>query len=290
MEDLLTPVSTAYKKSKIVSNEPLAEVRKPVQDLSKSSLKPSTPEEALDVLRSEPDLKNLSATLSYLIHDAPSISGFQITHPSPVAAQIINILASGILPNYWAILKDTANSSGRTTSKHGLERKLLLSCLRSISGLNAIMARLKALIQVAKEANKTDSRHIHVEALEDQLDVLENLLRGESLISHLWRDLPIETLAKRKAVWHEVIAIVGGGKLLNTAAEATSLINDASAQIKEAVWIADGISYSRWLARNIIHWFYDIQRITEGSWNPFSELFTKSVRLGYPGRLATNKS
>jgi telomere length regulation protein len=290
MEDLLTPVSTSYKKSKLASNESLVEAQKPAQDLSKSALKPGTLEEALDVLRAEPDLESLSATLKYLTHDAPSASEFRITHPSAMAAKIINVLVSSILPNYWAVLKETANGSSRTASTHGLERKMLLSCLRSISGLNAIMARLKALVKVVKEASKKDSRHNQVEALEDHLDVLETLLRGETLVSHLWRDLPAETLAKRKALWHEVTTVIGGGKLLNVAAEATSLINDASAKIREATWIADGTLYSRWIARNIIHWFRDTQRISEGSWNPFSELFAKSVRLGYPGKLATNKT
>jgi telomere length regulation protein len=285
MEDLLTPVSTAYKKSKAELDEILVEVQKPVQGLSGSSLQPSTPEEALDVLRAEPDLEKLSATLKYLINDAPSTSKFRITHPSPMAAQIINVLVSNILPTYWPVLKETSSSPSGTNSKNGPQRRLLLSCLRSISGLNAIMARLKALIQAARGANKNDSRHNHVEALEDHLDVLDNLLRGETLISHLWKDLPFETVAKQKALWHEVTTAVGGGKLLNGAAEATSLINDASAQIRETVWVANGVLYSRWIARNIIHWFHDIQKLPEGSWNPFPELFAKSTRLGYHGKI-----
>jgi telomere length regulation protein len=290
MDDLLTPVSTAYKKSKVASNEPLLEVQKPAQDLSKPSPKPSTPEEALEVLRAEPDLQTLSATLKYLIHDAPSTSDFHINHPSPMAAQIVNVLVSAILPNYWFVLKETTSSSSRIDSEHGLERKLLLSCLRSITGLSAVLARLKALVQVVKEAGKMDSRHNQVEALEDHLDVLENLLRGETLLSHLWKYLPVETLAKQKALWHEITVVIGGGKLLNGAAEATSLINDASAQIRKVSWIADGILYSRWLARNMIHWFRDIQTIPEGSWNPFSDLFAKSVRLGYAGKSTKKES
>jgi telomere length regulation protein len=283
MEDLLTPVSTAYKKPKSELDGSLTEAQSPVEDLSRSLLQPCTPEEALDILRGEPDLERLSATLNYLINDAPSISKFQITHPSPMAAQIINVLVSNVLPSYWPILKETSSSVNRKSPKDGLQRRLLLSCLRSISGLNAVMLHLKALIQAAKEANK-DSRKNHIESLEDQLDVLENILRGETLISHLWKDLSTETVTKKKALWREVTAVVGGGKLVSGAAEATSLVNDASAQIKKTVWVADGNLYSRWLARNIIHWFQYTQEVPEGSWNPFPELFAKSIRLGYPGK------
>ena len=123
MEDLLIPVSTAYKKSKVELNEPLVEVRKPVHDLSNSLLRPSTPEEALDVLRAEPDLESLSDTLKYLIHDAPSTSKFHITHPSPMAAQIINVLVSSILPNYWAVLRETSSSSSGTASQQCLAKE-----------------------------------------------------------------------------------------------------------------------------------------------------------------------
>ncbi len=284
MGDVLRPLSTAYKSSKVELDEPLVEVRNPARNLTRSSLQPSTPKEALDALRAEPDLESLTATLKYLIQDAPSASKFQITHPSPMAAQIINVLVSNVLPNYWAVLKETSSTSSGTGFKNSLQRGLFLSCLRSISGLNAILARLRALVQAAKEARKKDSRNSHAETLEDHLDVLENLLRGETLISHLWRELPSETLAKQKALWHEVTSVIGGGKLLSSAAEATSLINQASPQIKEeSLWIADGILYSRWLAQNIIRWFQDIQKAPEGSWNPFSELFVKSTHLGYPG-------
>lgn len=288
MEDLLTPVSTVYRNPKIPSNELLIEAQSPVQSL-KSPLQFSTPKDALDVLRSEPDLDSLRATLNYLIHDAPLRSNFQITHPSPMSAQIINVLVSNILPNYWTALRETASTSGRTVHRHVLERKLMLSCLRSLSGLNAILARLRILVQNAKEANKTDSGQSNAEALEDHLDVLESLLHGETLISHLWKDISTAILTKQRAFWHEVVAMVGGGKLLSCAAEAASLINDASIRIKETIWIANGILYSRWLARNILHWSKGLQMVAEGLWNPFSELFSKSIRLGYPGMLVTNE-
>ena len=43
------------------------------------------------------------------------------------------------------------------------------------------MARLKALVQAAKEASKKDSRHNQVEALEDHLDILESLLQRRNV-------------------------------------------------------------------------------------------------------------
>jgi telomere length regulation protein len=110
-------------------------------------------------------------------------------------------------------------------------------------------------------------------------------LHGKDFISYIWEDLPTDTLSKQKALWQEVTSLIGGARVLSSAAEATSITSSASKQIKETVWIADGVQYSRWLARNIINWLRDLQKLPEGSWKPLSELFSKSLRLGYPGRL-----
>jgi telomere length regulation protein len=282
MEELLAPISTSYRRSNNLSEDLLVEAKKSPLTLT-SNRQPSTPEEALEVLRSEPDLDTLRSTLKYLIQDAPSSSNLRITHVSPIAAQLINIISSEIVPNYWAILNETSSTAGRKTLKYGVERKLLLSCLRSLSGLNAILGRISFLIRQIKEVRKEDRGPGSIQVLRIQLDVLEILLHGENVIAQLWHDLDNEVSAKQRAVWNEVIALVGGGKILNVAAEATSVIRDATKEITEPKWIAHGMQYSRWLARNIIHWSRGLPSTAEGPWKPLSELFSKGLRLGHPG-------
>jgi telomere length regulation protein len=283
MEELLAPVSTSYKVSRSASEDLLVEVKKPSATSSTSNLLPSTPEEALQALRSEPDFDTLRFTLKYLVQDAPSTSNFRINQISPIAAQLINTLCSEIVPNYWVVLNETSSNLGGKSLTHGTERKLLLSCLRSLSGLNATVGRIKTLLQHVREAKKEVGGPNPVELLRMQLDVLETLLRGEQVVAQLWDDLGADMQGRQRAIWHEVTALVAGGRILNVAAEATSVINDTTNEIIEPRWIAHGISYSRWLARNIIHWSKEIPANTEGLWKPLSEFLNKALRLGHPG-------
>ena len=285
MEELLAPISTSYIVPRSVSENLIAEVKKPSATSSIYNPHPSTPEEALQALRSEPDFDTLRFTLKYIVQDAPSTSNFSITQVSPVAAQLINTLCSEIVPNYWVFLNETSSSVGGKSLAHGAERKLLLSCLRSLSGLNATIGRIKALFQHIGEAKKEAGVLNPVELLRIQLDVLEALLRGEQVLAHLWEDLNTDSQARQRAIWHEVTALVAGGKIVNVAAEATSVINGTANEIIEPKWMADGASYSRWLARNIIHWSKEIPTSTEGLWKPLSEFLNKALRLGHPGIL-----
>src|SRR6185437_15272383 len=63
-------------------------------------------EEAIQVLKSEPDYENLVAVLQFL--DSPKSSGisFNIAEPSPHAAQIVRLLIAEIVPNYWVLLNE----------------------------------------------------------------------------------------------------------------------------------------------------------------------------------------
>lgn len=285
MEELLAPISTSYKVSRSTSEDLLVEVKKPPTTSSIPNPQPSTPEEALQALRSEPDFDTLRFTLKYIVQHAPSKSNFRITQISPVAAQLINTLCSEIVPNYWVLLNEGSSTVGEKSLAHGMERKLLLSCLRGLSGLNATIGRIKALLQHIREGKKEAGRPNPVEFLRIQLDVLENLLRGEQVVAHLWEDLGTDSQARQRAIWHETTALIASGKILNVAAEATSVLNDTTNEIIEPKWIADGASYSLWLARNLIHWSKEIPANTEGLWKPLSEFLNKALRLGHPGIL-----
>src|SRR5689334_11641259 len=99
---------------------------------------PQMPEEALEALSHEPEYRSLISTLRYLSSThREGAAGFDIRQPSPVSAQLIQVLVSEITPNYWTVLKEDAGE--RETSGLGL----LISCLRSVGGINAILARLK---------------------------------------------------------------------------------------------------------------------------------------------------
>jgi len=277
MEDLLTPVSTAYKNITEAQEDALVEVQKPREPLPKLSFQATNPQEALKILQNEPDFSNLVAVLKYL----DTTNDIFLSSPSALGSQLINVLVSDIVLNYWAVLSEK-NGAGKSF-KHRKERGLLLSSLRNVTGLGAILARLKALINESKKTTKKDGGPNLVQVLKVYLDILEAILDGESLVNALWEGLQTEPTQKQAVLWREIATLIGSGRLLNAAAEAYSIANESSKTVGEAIWIADGIAYSRWLAGNIRYWARHLQLEHDAPWKYLGELLSKSLRLGYPG-------
>ncbi len=286
MEGLLTPVSTSYKKPEQEPNEDLVEVPKLVLRAPSHA---ATPAEALEILRSEPDYAALISTLKYLGQNA---DGFDITSPSPLAAQIVHTLVSDIIPSYWNILYEprkvkSLESVGRGIYKVSSELELLLSCLRSVTGLNAILLRLKQHVQEAKASKKEIGGHNVQNTLTVLLQVLQALLQGAKTASKFWAQIckTCDTAVKHKAVWNELLSAIGGGKILGMAAEVEDVINDLSKSLQERHWIGDGRQYGLWLAQNISYWAMTLPLESEDGWSNCGDLFSKALRLGHSGRV-----
>ncbi|KAF4624096.1 hypothetical protein G7Y89_g14073 [Cudoniella acicularis] len=260
MEGLLTPVSTIYK--------PQA----------------TTPNEALEILKNEPNYDALISTLRYL---RQGNSGFNISSPSPLASQLIHALVSEILPNYWEVLNSSeskvSKKSKKLRSRHSQDLELLLSCLRNVTGLNAIILSLKQHIQLAKETKKVVGGPNAQEILAILFKALTALLEGDETaqeIFHLVWDSS-DPAAKKKAIWNEFLGLVGG-KILGIAAEAEDIINDLSQSVREeSYWVSDSSLFTLWTARNICRWSKDISLNAENDWRCCSELLSKTLRLGH---------
>jgi len=287
MEGLLTPVSTSYKSQDKKEDVGLVEVPKATKSITKPIFHASTPSEALEILKSEPDHETLVSTLRFL---GKATSEFSVTSPSPIASQLVHVLVSEILPNYWNILyePEKKNSKGGKQRKprHTPDLELFITCLRSVTGLNAILLSLRRHIQASKEAKKSVEGPNLQDVLTILLQALATILEGDQTIEKIWNVIwnTSDPEPKKKAVWNEFLGLVGGGKLLGTAAEAESVLNDLSQKIREKYWVADGNLYSSWLARNISHWADSLLPESQNGWKCCTELLSKSFRLGHTGR------
>ncbi|KAH9220457.1 telomere length regulation protein-domain-containing protein [Leptodontidium sp. 2 PMI_412] len=261
MEGLLTPVSTSYKNGSKENENALVEVVKASEPKLNPRLKTaSTPAEALEILRNEPDHDTLISTLRFL---GKSDQGFDITSPSSLAAQLVHTLVSDTVPNYWHVLQESPNGKKGKTGKHGRsspDLEVLLLCLRSVTGLNSIE-----------------------DILAINLQLLQALLGGPKTVGIIWAGISAtsDAQSKQKAVWNEFLGLVGGGKILGIAAESENVMNDLSKRIDERHWIADGTLYSRWLSQNITHWAKNLPAEAENGWKSCAELLSKSFRLGH---------
>lgn len=276
MDDFLTPVSTTYLKAK------------PETSLLQESTKRTTPDgansvqDALETLKSQPDYDTLIAVLGSLDHGRISASGFKISEPSPEAAQVIQCLVSEIVPNYWPLLKEQ-DISGVHDLGRPTDLELLLRCLRNVTGLNAIIARLKALIQESKSTAKGVRRPDLALNLNILLEVSSAVLGKDQHLATLWRasSAGLNIPAKKRPMTQEFIALVSGGRLLSIAAEADAITNSERAS-RGSVWTADGQQYSKWLGRSISLWVKDDIPVDEVKL--CAEVFTRALRLGYAGK------
>ncbi|OBT47587.1 hypothetical protein VE00_02964 [Pseudogymnoascus sp. WSF 3629] len=276
MEDLLTPMSTAYKNIKEDQEDALVETKKRREAPQKNEFQARSPREALEILQNEPDFSNLISILKYL----DTTSEISLSSPSPLSSQLINVLVSDIVPNYWAILSESGN--GSKAFKYKRERDLLLTCFRNVTGLGAISARLNALIDQSKITTKKGDGPGLVQSLRDYQSLLEAILHGDAVLQGLWKTIQSESISKQAALWREVTVLIGGSRLLNSAAEAHSIINECNNTLGETTWVSDGAKYSCWIASNIQYWARHLTLESDRPWKHLTELLSKSLRLGYP--------
>ncbi|PQE25264.1 telomere length regulation protein [Rutstroemia sp. NJR-2017a WRK4] len=291
MDGLLTPVSITYKKQEQKEEDALVEASTPSPlsaPQTEAPVRPShvrTAGDALEVLRNQPSFDDLKLSLAFLDEEKT----FRITTPGPVAAQLVHVLVSEVIPNYWSILygEMSAPKKGRASRKPQ-ELELLLSFLRSITGLNAILLRLKQLIQQSKESKKKIGGPNILQNLRILLQLCSEVLKGNTTIEKIWKTIQEASAVpgKQKALWQELLNLVGSGKIVGIAAEAEAISNELSNEPNERYWIADSGSYSRWLGQNVSYWGRALGDESGQAWKCCSELLGKALRLGHPDDIA----
>ncbi|KAL2261164.1 hypothetical protein VTK26DRAFT_4617 [Humicola hyalothermophila] len=278
MDELLKPVSI----TRAVKEEPqLREVSSRAHSDGETAqpkpqpTAPTSAEDALEILRHEPDYDSLVAVLRFLSrHRKTDVLEFpSIKLPSPLSAQLVQVLVSDIVPNYWTLLLEDVG----TGKNSGL--KLLLYCLSNVTAVNAILARLRALIQEAKseatEKAKRPDISLHLGIL---LDLLSRLLQGDGWLLEAWQvatsgqDGP----ARVKPRVHEILATFGNGRIVSLAAEADELADRKST---DTLWPAHPLHYTLWLARNVVTWQLSDYASKDTKFGP--DLLLKALRLGH---------
>jgi telomere length regulation protein len=286
MEGLLTPVSTSYNPSKDGLIETLVEVPKSSKVQERLVRTATTPEGALEILRNQPDFDTLTVLLSYIEEESSSGSDFNIRSPSPVAAQLVNVLVAEIIPSYWTILRGRAQHEQQFPSRDSgreAERLQLLACLRSVTGLNAILIRLRALLQQRKEDQKQVAGSKSLEELKDMVEVIQDLLEDD-IISKVSHDLQNANPGKSTALWQEFSALLGGGKILSVVAETEASIQELSQRLENPFWAASGSLYCTWLGQSIARWVANMPLEDSLPWKRCSILLSRSFRLGYTSK------
>ncbi|KAL9484731.1 hypothetical protein ACSS6W_003520 [Trichoderma asperelloides] len=277
--ELLTPVSTTYLKPRKDSKPLLSEVgstNKVIEELPTSQV--DSPEEALELLRNQPDYDSLIQALKYLIQDEKQPGGFHVHVPGPKSAAIIHVLVTEIASNYWTLLKEGGNNDG-TEGSHN-DAQLFIRSLQSVAGLNAVLTHLRALIQEHKSASKESKRPDLVLHITIFLDLLAAALDGDDAIRTLWEASAGGSSSgnSKKVQSQALLSLLTSGRIISTAAEAIEITGSENIRAS-ATWITDGTKFSQWVAYNLIAWAQHTK--SESDLHFCSDLFQRGMSLGY---------
>ena len=283
MESLLTPIQTRNRSDINNDGAHLLPVATKHDQPEKTKVSLNNPEDALDILRAKPDHHELNRVLGWLKSTVHHREGFNIRVPSPKASEIIYILISDIIPIYW-VIKNVSTISDQSRANN-----LVVYCLSSVAGLGAIVSRLRLLLSQLKDprgqADVLGTRK--TQPVEFLLDALKTVLRNNGFVTSIWNDLNACVLqpSHKSLQWKEFISLVGSGKVLSTASEATASLNNLESSVSASSWIGDGQQYAAWLGSNVQHMLGAlIENDLEGL-EMLSQLLRKALTLGYIGQL-----
>ena len=283
MESLLTPIQTRNKWDLNNDGAHLLPVTTKRDQSEKTKVSLNDPEGALDILRSKPDHQELNRVLRWLKSTVDHREGFNIKVPGPKASEIIYVLISDIIPIYWVTKDDS------TISDQSREKNLLVYCLSSVAGLGAIVSRLRLLLSQLKDprgqSDVLGTGKTQPVAL--LLDVLEALLENNGFVTSIWNDINACILqsSHKSLQWKEFISLVGSGKVLSTASEATATLNNLESSVSAGSWVGDGQQYAAWLGSNVQHMLGALIAGDLETLKMLSQLLRKALTLGYIGQL-----
>lgn len=279
MDGLLVPLQS---ESKLQVKEDLLRVTAPqTQNHEKGYVSINSPEDALEALRSKPDLTLLAKILRWLTIDSDKEHIFTFKRPSSKTVQILYALVNDIVPDYWQLL----NAEG--TFGHPKEKRMLVTCLRSVAGIGAVISCLRRLITQLKDSPSQTKIPLAARAqpMYDLLEMLEVVLNGENSIWSIWRDIDTCTeVSSQKALqWKELLSLLASGRLLSITSEAIRSLNDTNLTIQDSSWVGDGIRYSSWLGSNVQFMNKELPANDIEGRKALSQLFSKALNLGYKG-------
>jgi telomere length regulation protein len=183
------------------------------------------------------------------------------TSANSSAASIIFAVVNTTISELWPSLRSN------TSSKQTIQ--LIVSCLSSVAGVNALLMRLGQLHARVQHLSSSDDKR----QLEDILEVLTLILENDKFSPSTVICALAQDSAKGKMLLNEYISLVGGSKILNVVSRSTM-------KLDKDIWISDGRRYSKWLGERL-----EKAAIADSGVPEVSILFGKALNIGYPGIL-----
>lgn len=283
MSELLVPI-----RSKLIRSNQFNEsraVEAPPEQPKDQSERIKSADQAAERLRCQPKQETLIDVLKWLQPCNKSTSGFDIQRQSSLASQILHLLVNDVLPDHWSSIFEGSTKETRKA------RNLVISVLCNVGGISAMTTRLKVLIEqneITDNARLTQQQG-QADLLKNALSLLELVLEQESCILRVWLSMSASepNATRRRLLWKELVALLGNGRVLSLASEANDIVAKASSSIREASWLAEGIRYSLWVGKNLVHMLEtvkDWKEIDTEARKAWVQMLERALTLGHVGQ------
>ena len=281
MNDLLTPIKITTIGDVERADDQQFAVTSTQKSRTKEERYLNSPQDALEVLKSKPDLDQLTRVLQRLDPARTRNDDFNIKVPGPKASPILYILVEEIIPSYWRVLKEGPSSN------QSQQIKLIVRCLGSVAGIGVIITRLRVLLDSKDETPKEiKSEGVgNNPVVEDMLDVLQSVLCKNSFLLRTWEDIVslVTNHSQRNLMWKELTSFVAGGRILSSASEADHKLNESSSSIRDRSWLGDGAQYASWLGKNIAYMITTPDQDNGEVQKALARVLERALKLGYTG-------
>ena len=234
--------------------------------LNKSALA-TLPDDARVILRSQPEPEDLLAVLQYLDYGIRGKHHFNVHIASPQGSQIVAAIVTKIIAEYWHIVQQS-----QTSKIEAAIRTLLITVLRCVPGIGALLLQLKQLGPLAME-QKT--------LLHDTASVLGAVFKNSAVLQGLMQDTTKLYVkhSMHRAVWQEVVTLLAGSKILSTASESLQTVGKEEAP--DLLFLLDGNEYVKWLAGNVSYAMTSLPISELESWTMLSQIAKRGLNIGY---------
>ncbi|OAQ97670.1 hypothetical protein LLEC1_01903, partial [Akanthomyces lecanii] len=274
MDEFFTPVATTYLNGR--DEVATVELRRTAPKKCPATAVVMSLDDAVEILKNQPDYDSLLSTLRFLCDNFESVAG----KPSPHTAAIVHLLVTEITPNYWTLLLESSILSPDGSISEASDAGLLLCCLSSVTGLNAVVAHINSLLAESRQRKKdVSSQDVHLHLL-TFLEMIAALLKRPNSLRQIWaasvQNLP--DAAMRKTQSQTLSSLLASSRVLSVASEASAVIG--LHKLKDATtFITDGVEYVRWIAINIASWAKLAS--TDLEFRSCFDILQRAMSLGY---------
>lgn len=240
------------------------------KDYLKDTPPSSLVDDAREILKSQPGIEDIEAVLSYLQYGIEGQHDFNVKVTSTKASLLVRVLVTTTLPDLWPNL--TISKLGESSKRM---RRTFLDSLFSVAGIEAILEQIRVHTRPGTHSDQ-GLLGVYVDFLSHLLHKADTALRLLNDCSSLYKKE-----VQRRLFWQSIVSLLAGSKILSSLSAIPNTVAESGKGLTVPDWLANGETYSAWLAANIVKASIECPPQDVSAWSNLSQLLKRGLSLGF---------